>query len=176
VTIGSGNHNQTSAKPSPHPLIKQTTAALARMLVERESGSVTSVRANWIDALFPNRRNKPADSEGREKELLALVQALLDEDIDIERFAAFLSADQDRQLKRKFANRFLVATALFTILSYAVVILDRVFKLEISQTAITSLIIEIPIQFVGLLYIIARNLFPSSPHAPKQTSRPSRRR
>ena len=55
---------------------------------------------------------------------------------------------------------FLALTFLFTMGSYSIVVLDGIFKWNISQVAITALIIETPIQFVGLLYIIARNLFP----------------
>lgn len=66
-------------------------------------------------------------------------------------------------MKVQFGVTFLVFTFLFTAVSYAIVVLDGVYKWGISPVAITSLIIETPIQFVGLLYIIARNLFPNAP-------------
>jgi hypothetical protein len=53
-----------------------------------------------------------------------------------------------------------LATVAFTVVSYLVVIFNSLFNWGIGQVAITALIIETPIQFIGILYIIARNLFP----------------
>jgi hypothetical protein len=40
------------------------------------------------------------------------------------------------------------------------VVANSILKWGISDIAITGLIVETPLQFIGLLYIIARNLFP----------------
>jgi hypothetical protein len=74
-----------------------------------------------------------------------------------------LSNKLDRKLKSQFGGLFFIATVFFSLLSYAVIILNSVLKWGISDIAITALIVETPIQFIGLLYIIARNLFPQSP-------------
>jgi hypothetical protein len=74
-----------------------------------------------------------------------------------------VSSEQDRKLKRQFGFAFLAAAIFFTLLSYAVIVSNGVLHWGISDTAITALIVETPIQFIGLLYIIARNLFPQRP-------------
>ena len=92
---------------------------------------------------------------------LALLTHLKRAHIDPQAFIELLSRDTDRHLKARFGVTFLVFTFLITAASYAIVICDGVFRWNIAPVAITALIIETPIQFVGLLYIIARNLFPT---------------
>ncbi len=89
------------------------------------------------------------------------VEEMLNLDIDPVVLDQLLSSQQDRLLKHRFGNYFLFLTVLFTVISYAIIVLNSVYDWGISEIAITALIIEIPIQFVGLLYIIARNLFPN---------------
>ena len=91
----------------------------------------------------------------------ALVTQLAAGGIDPDLFDRLVSNEINRRMKVQFGITFLVFTFLFTAASYAIVVCDGVFKWGISPVAITSLIIETPIQFVGLLYIIARNLFPT---------------
>ncbi|MNG22419.1 hypothetical protein D3C84_1069010 [compost metagenome] len=86
-------------------------------------------------------------------------------DVDPETFDTLLTNELDRKLKVNFGIAFLVLTCLFTVASYAIVILDAIYNWGISEIAITALIIETPIQFIGLLYIIARNLFPQASSA-----------
>jgi hypothetical protein len=101
-------------------------------------------------------------------EQLNLLRELSEAGIDVRLFDLMLSNELDRSLKRQFGVAFFLATLAFTAASYAVIVLNGIFKWGISEIAITSLIVETPIQFIGLLYIIARNLFPSSGtlHAP----------
>ena len=110
--------------------------------------------------LLPGRR--AARTKSLEKQKMALVKELVKADIDPGTFDVLLANDMDRWLKVRFGIVFLFMTFLFTAASYAIVILDGVLGWEISQVAITALIIETPIQFIGLLYIIARNLFPQA--------------
>jgi hypothetical protein len=91
---------------------------------------------------------------------LKLLQDLTAAEIDPELFDLMLSSELDRNLKKQFGVAFFVATVAVTVASYAVIILNAVYKWGISDIAITALIVETPIQFIGLLYIIARNLFP----------------
>ena len=104
------------------------------------------------------------------EEKTELLQELEKLEIDPEIFDALLTNELDRKLKVSFGVAFLVLTCLFTIASYAIVILNSIYKWGISEVAITALIIETPIQFIGLLYIIARNLFPQSNTNNKLTS------
>jgi len=109
------------------------------------------------------RRNLLAeDRKSVEERKIDVVKQLLESDIDPGLFDVLLQNEVDRRLKIRFGVTFLVLTFLFTTASYAIVILDGVFKWNISEFAITALIIETPIQFIGLLYIIARNLFPQT--------------
>jgi hypothetical protein len=106
------------------------------------------------------------DRESDQRRLLFqrdLLRELSAEGIDPKLLDLMVSNWLDRELKTRFAVRFFVSTVSFTLLSYAVIILNSLYKWGISDIAITALIVETPIQFIGLLYIIARNLFPQSP-------------
>ncbi|CAK8719401.1 hypothetical protein KKHLCK_08575 [Candidatus Electrothrix laxa] len=97
-----------------------------------------------------------------EEKKIDIIKQLLESDIDPQLFDVLIQNEVDRRLKVRFGITFLVLTFLFTTASYAIVICNGIFKWNISETAIAALIIETPIQFIGLLYIIARNLFPQS--------------
>jgi hypothetical protein len=97
-----------------------------------------------------------------EERKIEMVKQLLESNIDPNLFDVLLQNEVDRRLKVRFGVAFLILTFLFTTASYTIVILDGIYKWNISEVAITALIIETPIQFIGLLYIIARNLFPQS--------------
>jgi hypothetical protein len=100
--------------------------------------------------------------EDRGQQQVTLLRELSAAGIDPQLFDLMLSNELDRNLKRQFGWGFLAATIFFTILSYGVIVLNSVYAWKISEFAINSLIIETPIQFIGLLYIIARNLFPQT--------------
>lgn len=129
---------------------------LVDLLLERSSPSLYWNLAN----LFP--RGTAERKKSLEEEKHALVKQLLESDIDPVAFDVLLSNEINRRLKVRFGVAFLVLTFLFTVASYAIVACDGIFKWGIAEIAITALIIETPIQFVGLLYIIARNLFPNT--------------
>jgi hypothetical protein len=94
---------------------------------------------------------------------LELLRALSDAGIDPKLFDLLLSAELDRQMKARFGIAFFTATVVFTCVSYAVIVLNGVYKWGINDIAVTGMVIETPLQFIGLLYIIARNLFPQTP-------------
>lgn len=94
------------------------------------------------------------------EEQLILLNSLTAAGIDPHLFDLMLSSELDRNLKKQFGAAFLIATIFFTLLSYGVIVFNSVLNWGISTIAITALIVETPIQFIGLLYIIARNLFP----------------
>ena len=110
--------------------------------------------------LLPSRRAERKKTIEEQK--VALVKELIQADIDPATFDILLANETDRRLKVRFGVTFLVLTFLFTVGSYAIIISDAVYQWKISPVAITALIIETPIQFIGLLYIIARNLFPQN--------------
>ena len=107
---------------------------------------------------FQSKRAKKRKTLAEEKAVL--VKELIESGIDPAAFDILISNEINRRLKVQFGIIFLLLTFLFTAASYSIVILDGIYKWNISQVAITALIIETPIQFIGLLYIIARNLFP----------------
>ena len=121
--------------------------------------STSSVYSDLLSLVSSKARQK---KQSLEEEKHKLVKELLESDIDPVSFDILLSNEINRRLKVRFGVAFLILTLLFTIASYSIVVLDAIYKWGISEVAITALIIETPIQFIGLLYIIARNLFPSS--------------
>lgn len=110
---------------------------------------------SWLVDLFS--REKKLDV--REVQL-KLLHDLTTAGIDPTLFDLMLSSELDRNLKKQFGIAFFVATLAVTAASYAVIIFNAINHWAISEIAITALIVETPIQFIGLLYIIARNLFP----------------
>lgn len=120
-----------------------------------------------LKSLFKGKAREDRESfaerrKSIEERKIEIVKQLLESDIDPGLFDVLLQSEVDRRLKVRFGVTFLILTFLFTTASYAIVILDGIYKWNISEIAITALIIETPIQFIGLLYIIARNLFPQS--------------
>jgi len=116
--------------------------------------------SNTIELFYPTKKRIKKKSIEEQKHIL--VKQLLASNINPVVFDVLLSNEINRRLKVKFGVTFLIFTLIITISSYAIVIFDGIYNWKISSIAITALIIETPIQFVGLLYIIARNLFPSA--------------
>jgi hypothetical protein len=112
--------------------------------------------------LFPMGLRRSERERSMEDRKAALVARLARSGIDPVVFDGLLSSEIDRRLKTRFGWAFLGLTCLFTAASYLIVIFNGIYDWQISDFAITSLIIETPIQFIGLLYIIARNLFPQT--------------
>jgi len=146
--------------------LRQTaTRAIVRAAIELVP-SFCGISLNLYD-LFPKKR---AERQKTVEECKTqLVKELTDAGIDPVMFDILLTNEMDRRMKIHFGIGFLVLTVLFTAASYAIVILDAVFAWKISSAAITALIIETPIQFIGLLYVIARNLFPGNDRASGST-------
>lgn len=97
-----------------------------------------------------------------EENKLNVVKDLIESGIDPSGFDVLISNELDRQLKERYGIIFLILTVAFTLFSYSIIIANSIYNWGISDVAITVLLIEIPIQFIGLLYIIARNLFPQN--------------
>ena len=95
-----------------------------------------------------------------EEKKVELVKTLVDSNIDLHVFDSLITNELNRRLKINFGVTFLIFTFIITIAAYLIIIFNAIYKWNISQIAITVLIIEIPLQFIGLLYIIAKNLFP----------------
>ncbi len=112
----------------------------------------------WWTNLVPWTRQKLQKSLAEKK--IELVEKLYESRINPHTFDVLLTNDTNRDLKKKFGVAFIMFTFIFTAASYAIVILNSILKWGIPDVAIIALIIETPLQFIGLLYIIARNLFP----------------
>lgn len=125
------------------------------VLAKNELGKISDVILDDIPFL-----KRFASKQTREEAQTQLLKSLQKANIDPLIFDKLLTTEVDRKLKIKYGNRFLWLTTIFTAVSYAIVILNAKYEWKISDVAITALIIETPIQFIGLLYIIARNLFP----------------
>ncbi|GAA3959938.1 hypothetical protein [Mucilaginibacter dorajii] len=111
----------------------------------------------FLDNLIDDRAIKKTKSDKR----LELIQALAIAGSDPAIYDSLSGNELDRNLKKQFGITFLVFTAVFTIASYSIIVLNAKYDWCISEKAIAALIIEIPIQFIGILYIVARNLFPN---------------
>jgi hypothetical protein len=132
----------------------EATKLIAQLLFDKKKGLV-GIPHGQTEA-------ERSDAEQNKREL---VIKLLASGIDPLVFDALLSNEIDRKLKTRFGVVFVALTIIFTATSYLIIVVNAPLKLGISDVAMTGLIIETPIQFVGLLYIIARNLFPSTPRA-----------
>lgn len=138
-------------------LAETASRALARAVVDSTSRLVGPHL--FVADFFSRRRREQRETV--EQQLAARFEELGQAGIDPELFDSLLSNEIDRQLKKSFGITFIVLAVLFAIVSYVTVLLDAIFDLGISTIAITAIVIEIPIQFFGLLYIIAKNLFPN---------------
>jgi hypothetical protein len=81
-------------------------------------------------------------------------------------FDILVSNELNRQLKKKFGMAFLIITCFFTISSYVIVVLAAIYEWKIPASAMTALIIQAPLQMIGILYIMAKNLFSTAPIEP----------
>jgi hypothetical protein len=122
---------------------------------------IAQISAQLIEysSLFRLLRSKKKAVTLRQEQL-ELLKSLTEAGIDPQLFDLLLSTELDRNLKKRFGIAFFVATIFFTLLSFWIIVANSMWKWGISDVAITGLIIETPLQFIGLLYIIARNLFP----------------
>ena len=156
---------------------ERLASAIAKLIV-----SATPATTTLASALLDVRDYglSQAQREERQKtvteELTVRVKALIEAGIDPVAFDVLISNELNRKLKVQFGKIFLFLTFLFTAASYSIVILDGIYKWNISQVAITALIIETPIQFIGLLYIIARNLFPQRNEEPDKSAKLTKHR
>ena len=147
INIGDGNKDKSKNKNSEVGNLLLVSKALAEIL-------------STANAPFFSFRSKK-ESKSIEQKKTELIKDLISSGIDPVLFDSLLTNEINRRLKIRFGTLFIVLTCFFTLLSYAIIVFDALFKWGISEIAITALIIETPIQFVGILYIIARNLFPS---------------
>lgn len=142
-----------------------TEAAIRAMLLASAAVSPvsTSLFGELISLVSKSKRAEVAERKRTvEEEKAALVKDLLKSGIDPALFDSLLSNEINRRLKVHFGVYFLLLTCLFTAASYAIVVYNAVYQWKISEVAITALIIQAPIQLIGILYIIARNLFPNA--------------
>jgi len=107
-----------------------------------------------------SHRSRLSGHSTQRKEMLATLRELSNLKIDPKIFDSLLSNEMDRRLKRRFGWVFIALTCTFTLLAYTIVVANSVWEWNIPSYAVTALVIETPIQLIGLLYVVARNLFP----------------
>ena len=76
-------------------------------------------------------------------------------------FDVLMSNEVNRLLKVRFGVSFIVITTVFTLASYAIIVLASIYAWKMPAAAMTALVVQAPLQMVGILYIMARNLFPT---------------
>jgi hypothetical protein len=116
-----------------------------------------------VDVLIPTslfRINFTSGKSIQEKKI-ELIKELAEAGFDPLIFDVLLSNEINRKLKINFGVTFIALTFIFTSASYTIIACNSIYKWNISQASITALVIQTPIQLIGILYIIARNLFPS---------------
>lgn len=138
--------------------LKQFASILAEILIP-------SITKKIFDALPSNKNKGKIKAEKKktmEENKVDLVKSLVESGIDFKKFDCLITNEINRRLKIRFSIIFLIFTFVVTAASFMIVIFDGIYSWNISQVAIIALIIEIPIQFIGILYIIAKNLFPKA--------------
>ena len=78
-------------------------------------------------------------------------------------FSILVNNEINKKLKKNFGIAFVAITCLFTLISYAIIILASVYEWKMPAAAMTALIVQAPLQMVGILFVMARNLFPTVP-------------
>ena len=76
-------------------------------------------------------------------------------------FDILVSNEYNRQLKKNFGIAFVGITCAFTVVSYGIIVLSAVYEWKLPTAAITALVVQAPLQMIGILYIMAKNLFPT---------------
>ena len=98
---------------------------------------------------------------------VATVQA-----VDPAIFDILLSNEVNRRLKVKFGIAFIVITTVFTLISYALIMCSAIYHWQLPAPALTALVVQAPLQMIGILYIMARHLFPTATlNAPRKPKR-----
>ena len=111
--------------------------------------------------------NEKYQNEEKVDKLINTLTAAKKAGIDPETLNQHRDSEFNRNMKSSFGIAFLLITIGFTSLSYYIVVFNVTNNWKIPDAAITALVIEAPIQFIGLLYIIAKNLFPTPQKASK---------
>jgi|GEM_PF-3454481 len=130
-------------------------AANRRLAEERFAKYAAKALAKEESGIF----GKPKGTS--KNEITDILKDFQDSSIDAETLDVLLTSEVNRNLKKKFAWVFAWFALISILLSYSLVALNKPLSLGISEIAMTALIIEAPIQFIGILYIVANNLFPS---------------
>ena len=143
-----------TARKSAARALAQFAANPATLTIS--GGLVDSIISRFYPSQVEHKRTEYLETQ------LKLLQNLSTLGVDPLLFDLFVSNELDRKLKQTFGFCFFAATLAFTVASYAIIVCNGIYSWRISELAINALIVETPLQFIGLLYIIARNLFPQS--------------
>ncbi|MCS0334419.1 hypothetical protein ND981_15910 [Vibrio diabolicus] len=156
------DRKDSNVKSSSEPSVSSDVITISKITAPLLAKAAANIISSSSLINFPGIVLSTEKKKSLAEEKTELMRELAKLEVDPETFDTLLTNELDRKLKVNFGVAFLVLTCIFTIASYAIVVLDSVYSWGISEIAITALIIETPIQFIGLLYIIARNLFPQA--------------
>jgi hypothetical protein len=102
------------------------------------------------------KKDAPTETGTEKENQKAAVQA-----VDPVIFDVLLSNEVNRLLKIRFGVAFIIITTIFTLVSYGIIVAASVYHWQMPAAAITALVIQAPLQMIGILYIMAKNLFPA---------------
>ncbi|QDV81240.1 hypothetical protein TBK1r_01550 [Stieleria magnilauensis] len=120
-----------------------------------------TVAVQTLAEIMAAKTHLPSSRKRVQDKRLETLKELSDLSIDPEVFDTMLSNELNRQLKHRFAVGFLILAVAFSSISYLIVVADAIWKLGIPTSVLVALLVQTPIQLIGLLHIIARNLFPN---------------
>jgi hypothetical protein len=83
-------------------------------------------------------------------------------------FSILVTNETNMRLKKNFGIAFIIITCLFTLISYGIIVAASIWDWKMPPAALTALIVQAPLQMVGILFVMARNLFPTVPVLTKE--------
>jgi hypothetical protein len=135
----------------------EIVSALVKNVIDYDNNPFRKI----IDFIPALRKREEEKKEKQKKEILELLKEISQIGISIETYDKYIENSSDRKMKQKYGALFLLFMVFFTICSYLLIILNSILNWNISEYAIIGLVIEIPVQLLGILFIIAKNLFPN---------------
>jgi hypothetical protein len=151
--------------------ILEIAGTAATVIMNAVSGGPPIINFNLGEVFSTKKQTERIKEMQRDK--IELFSKLRTEGIDQAAFEQHLNNEINRTLKKQYGSRFFFITFFFTVLSFSIVILNSILHWNIPDGAIIGLIIEIPIQFVGIMYIVAKHLFPNVEKSEKTKNLPN---
>jgi hypothetical protein len=149
-------HNPYLA-PETASLLYSTAQSLSGIAPTGPTGPVLSGPTGPLSFSPPQyysyTRPEPEPNEEKKKGVQAVNPVIFD---------ILASSEVNGRLKRSFGIAFIVITCLFTFVSYAIIIFASIYEWKIPAAAFTALVIQAPLQMIGILYVMAKHLYPTA--------------